>query len=57
VKAIMTTALADADNVRRAGQEKCQAYLLKPIGKEKLIDRLKALGLLGEKPNESADHR
>lgn len=46
VKIIMTTALDDPKNVFKAFREQCEAYLVKPIRKEKLMDTLKALGLL-----------
>ena len=45
-KVIMTTALADRDNVIRAGQMHCDAYLVKPIGKARLLDELHRLELI-----------
>jgi two-component system chemotaxis response regulator CheY len=47
VKVIMTTALADRKNVVEASK-RCDAYLIKPIHKEKLHAKLKDLGLLDE---------
>jgi len=47
-KVIMTTALADRDNVTKAGQERCDAYIVKPILKEKLVGKLEELGILEE---------
>lgn len=47
VKVIMTTSLADRKNVVEAS-ERCDAYLIKPIHKEKLLGKLKDLGLLDE---------
>ena len=44
---IMTTALADRKNVMEAS-ERCDAYLIKPFHKEKLLEKLKDLGLLDE---------
>jgi two-component system chemotaxis response regulator CheY len=44
-KVIMTSALSDADNVMRAFKEKCDAYLVKPISKDSLMDQLKRLGI------------
>jgi hypothetical protein len=41
-KVVMTTALGDIKNFAAAYQGLCDAYLVKPIGKAKLI------GLLGE---------
>ncbi len=46
VKIIMTTALADLENIRRAARGKCDAYLHKPISKQMLIDKLRSIGLL-----------
>lgn len=46
---IMTTALADRKNVVEAS-ERCDAYLIKPLHKEKLLEKLKDLGLLDEPP-------
>ncbi len=44
---IMITALADRKNVMEAS-ERCDAYLIKPLHKEKLLEKLKDLGLLDE---------
>ena len=44
---IMTTALANRKNVVEAS-ERCDAYLIKPLHKEKLLEKLKDLGLLDE---------
>ncbi len=44
---IMATALADRKNVVEAS-ERCDAYLIKPLHKEKLFEKLKELGLLDE---------
>ena len=44
-KVIMTSALSDADNVMRAFKEKCDAYLVKPISKDNLMDQLRRLGV------------
>lgn len=43
---IMTTALDDSKNIRSAFYNLCDAYLVKPIDKEKLIEEMKKLGLL-----------
>lgn len=45
-KVIMTTALGDKENVLSAFRELCDAYLVKPISKEKLLDQLRTLGLI-----------
>jgi two-component system chemotaxis response regulator CheY len=44
VKVIMTTALDDVTNVIGAFQEGCEAYVVKPIDKTKLIGELRKLG-------------
>jgi two-component system, chemotaxis family, chemotaxis protein CheY len=45
VKIMMTTALGDMKNVSSAYQNMCDAYLTKPIHKQKLISELNRLGL------------
>ena len=37
VKIIMTTALEDFDNIKRAFIEQCEGYLVKPIQEKKLL--------------------
>jgi two-component system, chemotaxis family, chemotaxis protein CheY len=47
VKVIMTTALGDPKNVFQAlYKEGAVTYLVKPIGKQRLLDELRKLGLL-----------
>ncbi len=46
VKIIMTTALSDAKNVMNAFKEQCEAYLVKPVRREKLIQTLRDLKLI-----------
>ncbi len=46
VKIIMTTALNDFKNIKKSFREQCEAYLVKPIEKEKLIKNLKDLNLI-----------
>lgn len=46
VKVIMTTALDDFKNIMTAFREQCEAYLVKPIEKGKLIGQMKAMGLI-----------
>ncbi len=48
VKIIMTTALEDFDNIKRAFLEQCEGYLVKPITREKILSQLKELGLIRE---------
>jgi two-component system chemotaxis response regulator CheY len=44
-KVIMTTALDDKKNIMTAFREQCDAYLVKPIERDKLIANLRTLGL------------
>jgi two-component system chemotaxis response regulator CheY len=46
-KVIMTTALADSNNVFSAFRETCDGYQFKPIDKAKLLGQLASLGLTG----------
>lgn len=46
VKVIMTTALTDSKNVVQAFREQCEAYMVKPIDKEKLLSKIEELGLI-----------
>jgi len=43
---IMTTALGDSKNVFAAYSGQCEAYLVKPIDKAKLLDELRKLKLI-----------
>ena len=43
VKIVMTTALADKTNVIKASQHQCDCYLIKPCGREKLLQELRTL--------------
>lgn len=45
-KIVMTTALAGAEDVRKAVQKQCDAYIIKPIRKEMLIDKLRSFNLI-----------
>jgi two-component system chemotaxis response regulator CheY len=45
-KVVMTTSLGDAENVLAAFRNQCEAYLVKPIDKAKLLERLRTLGLI-----------
>lgn len=47
VKIIMTTALNDPKNIMEAFKSQCEAYIPKPITKQKLFEEMKGLGLLG----------
>jgi two-component system chemotaxis response regulator CheY len=46
VKVIMTTALGDSKNVIGAFHEGCEAYIVKPVKKEKLYQEMEKLGLI-----------
>lgn len=51
-KVIMTTAAGDRQNVVEAATAGIEAYLVKPIDRQRLLDEVGRLGLLGEKPHE-----
>lgn len=46
VKIIMTTALSDPKNIMMAFKEQCEDYLIKPVEKMKLINKIQKLGLI-----------
>jgi two-component system chemotaxis response regulator CheY len=54
-KIVMTTALADMENVMEAMQAKCDHYLTKPVQKAKLLEELRRLALIPDA--ESLEHR
>ncbi|HPO61835.1 MAG TPA: response regulator [Candidatus Kapabacteria bacterium] len=45
VKIIMTTALDDFDNIKTAFKNQCEGYIVKPIDKDKIIEKVVNLGL------------
>jgi two-component system chemotaxis response regulator CheY len=45
-KVIMTTALSDYDNIMGAFKEQCEDYIVKPINKQELLGRVRALHLI-----------
>jgi two-component system chemotaxis response regulator CheY len=47
VKIVMTTALGEPKNVIDAFMELCDAYIIKPVEKAKLLTTLQTLGLIG----------
>lgn len=47
-KIIMTTALADKENVIKAARHLCTSYLLKPIDKPKMLRELQKLRLIAQ---------
>lgn len=46
VKVIMTTAISDPRTIMKAFKEQCEDYLIKPIDKAKLVEKILKLGLL-----------
>ncbi len=50
VKVIMTTALGDSKNVMGAFREGCEAYIIKPVEKQKLLKEIEGLGLISVSP-------
>ncbi|MCP3929861.1 MAG: response regulator [Bacteroidetes bacterium] len=47
LKVIMITAVEDFENIAKAfGQGQCEAYLTKPLDRDKLIDHIFELGLI-----------
>lgn len=46
VKVIMTTALRDSKHITGAFSTGCEAYIVKPVGKEKLLEEMEKLGLI-----------
>ncbi len=46
VKIIMTTALKDRKNIMDAFRQQCEAYLVKPIDKQKLYAYMQEFGLV-----------
>jgi two-component system chemotaxis response regulator CheY len=46
-KILMTTVLDDSKNIFGAFKANCDGYVLKPIDKAKLMEQLRALGLVG----------
>lgn len=46
VKIIMTTALNDPKNILEAFKSQCEAYIPKPISKQKLLEEMRSLQLI-----------
>ena len=53
-KVIMTTASADRENVMAAVKAECDGYLVKPIVRQKLMEKLIELGLLSGENDPAA---
>ena len=49
VKVIMTTALGDSKHVMSAFHEGCEAYIVKPVDKQSLLQKMEMLGLISQK--------
>jgi two-component system chemotaxis response regulator CheY len=45
-KIVMTTALGDFNNVKTAFKQQCEAYLIKPLDRDKVVNTLQGLGLV-----------
>lgn len=45
-KVVMTTALGDFNNVKTAFKHQCEAYLIKPLDRDKVISTLQGLKIL-----------
>lgn len=54
VKVIMTTALRDSKNILGAFREGCEAYIVKPVARQKLIHEMTKLGILAACPEEAS---
>jgi two-component system, chemotaxis family, chemotaxis protein CheY len=46
VKVVMTTALSDPRNVMKSFSEQCEAYIVKPVKRETLINTMRDLKLI-----------
>lgn len=51
VKVVMITALGDSKNVMGAFRTGCEAYIVKPMKKEKLLEEIEKLGLIVSQAN------
>ncbi len=45
VKIVMTTGNGDAPSILKAFKEGCEAYIIKPLDREKLLSKIESLGL------------
>lgn len=45
VKVVMVTALSDPDSIMSAFRTGCEAYVVKPVKKEELLEEIQKLGL------------
>ena len=51
VKVVMITALGDSENVMSAFRTGCEAYIVKPVKKGKLLEEIEKLGLIKSQVN------
>ena len=51
VKVVMITALGDSKNVMGAFRTGCEAYIVKPVKKGKLLEEIEKLGLIKSQVN------
>lgn len=51
-KVIMTTALDDSEDIKDAFREGCDAYIVKPIRKQELLEEMEKLGIVDLKVSE-----
>jgi len=49
VRVIMVTALNDSANIMASFVSQCEAYIVKPLDKNKLLKEIRSLGLIEEK--------
>jgi len=54
-KVIMITALSEREHILAAAYGNCQAYVVKPISKDMLLEKLQTLGLLSESGHKGAE--
>lgn len=47
-KTVMLTGVVDSRNLKEAFMEGCSAYIMKPIEKNKLLNELRKLGIIGD---------
>lgn len=46
VKVIMATALSDFENIKTSFKNQCEGYIVKPITKDKVINKIHEVGLI-----------
>lgn len=48
VKVVMITALDDFENINQAFKSQCEGYIVKPIDKDKVVNKIIELGLVDD---------